>query len=473
MFWILTILICVTSSEKLCNVTPKAGKLLKPLPSVKNGANFLSNHFIESSDECHRGCCDSTRCDTSLHTGSKTDNQGDNCFYFDCEDHCIFAPLSNATEDFSVSTVSREAPHEDLPDFSGIFTSPGPKGDKPTNSEQESENKTTSSTVAAAEEKPEVPPKSQTASATVKPEVAAKNQTATEAVKPEVPAKSQTPTDAVKPDAPAKTQTASATVNPVVAAKDETAAKSQTAPATVKPEVAAKNQTATEIVKPEVPTKNQTASTEIVKPEAPAKNEVETATAASASNNGDATVMDHAAKPDPSKTDTTKDKADSVAVPQQTSDTKITDTKVIDTKVTDTKVTEEPPPKPMLPKEVPAVKVQDTHAKVAVEDTKDTEKTKTKELSKAVVDGPKELNMSNTSLSNTPGVQVVVDLEEEPRGGEGRYTKKDVVFWVAVVGGSALIVFGLVTIVRVYRNRRKRLYSSLTDDYLINGMYSI
>ena len=54
-----------------------------------------------------------------------------------------------------------------------------------------------------------------------------------------------------------------------------------------------------------------------------------------------------------------------------------------------------------------------------------------------------------------------------------KYTVKDVVFWISVVGGAGLIFFGLAMIVRVYRNKRRRLYSSLTDDYLINGMYSI
>jgi len=46
------------------------------------------------------------------------------------------------------------------------------------------------------------------------------------------------------------------------------------------------------------------------------------------------------------------------------------------------------------------------------------------------------------------------------------------VFWVALALGAGLVSFGMITVCRCYTKKR-RLYSALADDYLINGMYSI
>lgn len=73
-------------------------------------------------------------------------------------------------------------------------------------------------------------------------------------------------------------------------------------------------------------------------------------------------------------------------------------------------------------------------------------------------------------LRSVPLSRVEVEVEATK---DGPYTKRDIVFWIAVIGGSSLIVMGLFAVARVYRGKRRRLYSSLTDDYLINGMYSI
>ena len=48
-----------------------------------------------------------------------------------------------------------------------------------------------------------------------------------------------------------------------------------------------------------------------------------------------------------------------------------------------------------------------------------------------------------------------------------------VLFWGGVTVGSILVLLGLLGLVNMYRRRGRRLYASLTDDYLINGMYSI
>ena len=48
-----------------------------------------------------------------------------------------------------------------------------------------------------------------------------------------------------------------------------------------------------------------------------------------------------------------------------------------------------------------------------------------------------------------------------------------VLFWGGVTVGSLLVLVGLLGLVKMYRRRGRRLYASLTDDYLINGMYSI
>lgn len=132
------------------------------------------------------------------------------------------------------------------------------------------------------------------------------------------------------------------------------------------------------------------------------------------------------------------------------------------------KVTEEhvpTQPEPSLVNEVPAVHHDDKPPKGKGDQEQESG------MKTVTVRPPKVKVPVKWDESATKNISVEVDISEiRPTTG---YTQRDVVFYVAVIGGSALILFGIGTIIRFYRNKRRRLYSSLTDDYLINGMYSI
>lgn len=124
-------------------------------------------------------------------------------------------------------------------------------------------------------------------------------------------------------------------------------------------------------------------------------------------------------------------------------------------------------PKVTLPNEVPPVKVTSAPEKDKETEEEEEEEETTKE---EVAEDNNVYENEEPDVKSELKVEVDIhDVHED----SSAYTQKDVIFWLAVVGGSCLILFGLGTIVRVYRNKSRRLYASLTDDYLINGMYSI
>lgn len=164
------------------------------------------------------------------------------------------------------------------------------------------------------------------------------------------------------------------------------------------------------------------------------------------------TVKDNAEKPDKTIA-TDKETAPKPAKPVETD-------KTVEDKEESTP-TEKPTVK--LPNEVPVMKGNET--KPEQKEGGKGKITESKKPSVVVVDKPQK--------NATKAVSIEVEIDTVNKEVPETYTNRDVVFWISVVGGSTLIALGLIVIIRYYSNKRRRLYSSLTDDYLINGMYSI
>jgi len=421
MIWLLAILVsCVTLSAEECNVTLLAGKVLQPKPSWDNGARFRSHLHTDTKEVCQQGCCGTERCDTILFTGSKVDKKGDNCFYFDCHGHCIFRDSNPQESNFSVAVVSQSTVHEDLPDFSNIFVSAKPIPDIHPNDVK----KDNSTEIHEAEDAPVIPEKVTTPT----------NST-------------QSAEKEVKPDSAEQKQPESKSVVPPVQTSDTTVKDTTVKDTTLKPDVPAtpKVETSKNDTVDAVPAKNDPEQTKPTQASSPVVNEP-------------VTVKDNAEKPETS--DVTPAPKPAKADPVKPAEAANPATEKEDAVPTEK-------PKPKLPNEVPAVKVNATESKTKIEEQSKAESKEKIIPAVVVVDKPKK---SNTTKSAT-NVSVEVDIHTVQENDTD--TKKDVVFWVAVVGGSSLIVLGLVIVIRYYGNKRRRLYSSLTDDYLINGMYSI
>ena len=164
MIWLLTVLIsCLTASAETCDVTLQVGKVIQPKPSVLNGATFRSHLHTETKELCQQGelwniilylpavvvliscgnvlnrqyvsqcsrvqfyclmifktprfsgCCDDERCDTVLYTASRVGPKGNNCFYFDCQDHCVFRDSAPEESNYSVAIISQSPAPQELP----------------------------------------------------------------------------------------------------------------------------------------------------------------------------------------------------------------------------------------------------------------------------------------------------------------------------------------------------------------------
>lgn len=429
MIWLLPLLISFTAAEDACNVTVQEKQYLKPAPSVQNGATFLSASFLGDTNQCHQGCCSSSRCDTSFHTGDRIDKKGDNCFYFQCSDSCKFAKAhGEGAGNFSISQILSVS--NELPDFSGMFTG-APKSENSLGKAVENSTKADEVDNGVILDKPDADESKVSDSA---------------------------------PSATGEADKAAPLVNNTLSVEDNEQNKEET---NIKPSSEAPKSGATSTesdrVKEEVPLKADT-TTELKTTTQPPKV---------------ATVKDNAEKPPTS--------APEAPAKQESSDVN-TDTKPVEPAPVDT--TEEEPSKPAtdapepeasLPGEVPVVKnpVADTSEpvvdrKIGESDGAKEEVTKDitdKQSNVAAADKPETDTKPDTVVSmKTPDIEVEVEVEATK---DGPYTKRDIVFWIAVIGGSSLIVMGLFAVARVYRGKRRRLYSSLTDDYLINGMYSI
>jgi len=406
----------VTVSAKTCNVTSLPGQVLQPKLSWENGARFRHHQHTQTKEECQQGCCGTERCDTILYTGSKVDKKGDNCFYFDCHSLCIFRNSTTQESDFSVAVLSTSA-HVDLPDFSNIFVSSKPKANV------QKDNSTVSHHAV---------------------------------------------------DNPVERQKVTTPTNSTKSAENKVKPETK-APTTQKPsedsQVPAKA--------PENTVKDTTLKDSTVKPDTPAKNK--TVDTAAVNNKSDKTAPTPASSPNVNEAVTVKDndekpkKSDNTPAPKPAqpapAKSPVKETAAKKEGETPTEKT-----KPKLPNEVPAVtdKAKDNTVKTETETSDKDQKTENEEKEKekpapAVVD----VSKANNETKAATNVSVKVDIHNIDSKESDTYTNKDIVFWVAVVGGSTLIIIGLVIVIRYYGNKRRRLYSSLTDDYLINGMYSI
>lgn len=453
MIWLLTVLIsCLTASAETCDVTLQVGKVIQPKPSVLNGATFRSHLHTETKELCQQGCCDDEKCDTVLYTASRVGPKGNNCFYFDCQDHCVFRDSAPEESNYSVAIISQSPAPQELPDFSNIFVSAKPDvvdhADNTTESHQAADSpvepqksSTPASDVKADENKEQ--PDTSAASEQQQPE----NQSAEPAAKiadspPEIPeSEVKIPESEIKiPESEVKIPESD--VN--------------TPDATVKPEISATSKVET--------AKINTVDTKEVQKEA----EQTEPTQSSSPDIKAVTVKNNDEKPDIPDTIQKAIPKPATAKP----DDVVTETEEVT-----------PTEKAKLPNEVPVVegkvevnkdvKVNGTESKASTseEDQSKTVQEKTSEV--VVVDKPEETKKKSDESMPAANVSVEVDIHTIQTKQPDTYTKKDVMFWVSVVGGSTLIVLGLGLIVRYYGNKRRRLYSSLTDDYLINGMYSI
>ncbi|XP_063674955.1 muscle M-line assembly protein unc-89-like isoform X2 [Bolinopsis microptera] len=437
MIWLLTVLIsCLTASAQICNVTLQVGKVIQPKPSVLNGATFLSHLHTDTKELCQKECCNDERCDTVLYTDSKVGPKGNNCFYFDCLDHCVFRDSTPEESNFSVAIISRSTAPQELPDFSNIFVSSGP----------DVVNHADNATESHQADSPVEPQKSSTPASDVKADE--------EKVQPDTSA----PLEQQQPES----QSAEPVAEPVAKIPDSPSeipeSQVKTPDATVKPEVSATSKVET--------AKNNTVDAKEVQKEA----EQTEPTQSSSPDTNAVTVKNNDEKPD--IPDTIQK-----AVPKPA------------TAKPDDVVTEKeevtPTEKAKLPNEVPVVegkvevntdvKVNGTVSKASTseEDQSKTVIGQEKQPAVVVVDKPEETKKKSDESMPAANVSVEVDIHTIQTKQPDTYTKKDVMFWVSVVGGSTLIVLGLGLVVRYYGNKRRRLYSSLTDDYLINGMYSI
>lgn len=434
MIWLLPLLISFTAAADSCNVTVQEKQYLKPAPSVANGATFISASFLEDTNQCHQGCCSSSRCDTSFHTGDRIDKKGDNCFYFRCSDSCKFAKAQGeGAGNFSVSQISSVS--NELPDFSGMFTGV-PKSENNLGKAVENSTKTDEDDGGVILDKPDAD-------------------------------ESKVSDSEADKTAPLVNNTLSVGENKQN--KEETNIK----PFSEAPKSAA-NTTENDLVKEE--------AKEEVKEEVPLKADATTESKTTTQPPEVATVKDNVEKPPTSA-------PEEPAKQDVTTDTKPAEPDPVPT-------TEEEPSKPgteapeaSLPGEVPVVKNPATDTSESgkgaagdssVIDRKTGESEGKEEVTKDITDEQSNLAAADKAETDikpetvvamdTPDIAVEVEVDATK---DGPYTKRDIIFWIAVIGGSSLIVMGLFAVARVYRGKRRRLYSSLTDDYLINGMYSI
>jgi len=446
MIWLVTVLVsCVTVSAQICNVTFQDGKVLQPKPSVTEGATFLSHLHTDTQDQCQQGCCDSKRCDTVLFTGSKVGPKGNNCFYFDCLGHCLFRDATPEESNYSVATVSQPQAGQDLPDFSSFVSA------KPKSADHADNVQKVNSTESDQAVDPPVAQKVATSAIDTKSNV---TQPTENKVQPDSSASSEQQLSVNQSVDPAAKTADSSDKTPDAAVK--------TPDATVKPEVSATSKVAI--------AKNNTVDTKPVKNEA---GQTEPTQASSPVDSKPVTVKDNDEKPETNNDAPAHEAAKPASLKPDDAAKAATEDEV---------VTPTEKQKPQLPNEVPVVVVNKVEVnedvKVnATESKENEEQSKTgskQEPAVVVVDKPAKEN-GNKSDETKPAnnVSVEVDIHTVHTKESDTYTKKDVVFWVAVVGGSGLIVLGLIIVVRYYGNKRRRLYSSLTDDYLINGMYSI
>lgn len=371
MYWIILSSLVVLSVAEECSYNHLTNTTLYPKSSIKNGAQLLvSSHLDE--DLCYQGCCEDTRCDVSLYYAKKNKNTH-SCFYFKCNDKCIFKPSSSDV--YSSVRVSRSQPQDAFLDLPSVSTNP------PTN--QDNSNKTDD-------------------------------------------ANSEN-------DGTDTSDRLVHVTNTTHEASDHILSTLHNITSTVHD----KNTEVSDGVKSGGSDSEEDTDEE---EEDSVNNESEDSEDSGDDTDTDANNTEDSVKGDKSSGDKPKEVAD-------------TNNNITHNNVTDS-----------------TNKTKDgNHGKGTVVNT-DSNSNKTdvtKDNSTSVV------HSKDGGKHNSTGVELKVEMKTEIEVEEGAYSTRDIVFWSAVIVGSALILFGLVSLIKVYRSKRRSFYSSLTDDYLINGMYSI
>jgi len=401
MFGCLVLLLVVVPAHTASQCAPVVEKrtLLRPRASVaQDGVEYLGFSKQPSLDYCHRGCCSVAKCDTSFYTGHTLDENGHNCFYFECHGKCVTATVGGTSGDnFSVAKSSPTSTQE-LPEFPS-FISPPPNNetallDTSTNNtslhiEEEKVQKSSTSviktTVETVEEKKETPVKEHIVSPTSGGD---KEENEVKVLKQKATAK---PLDKV-----------------VEISTEET-----------KPEETHQEEKEKEVTKVE----EEEEKVAFIKEGNVAKQEKDTTTIITEVESTKETKKDDS----PVKTEETPAPPPVVEVVDETDEEVVA-------------------PKPAV---VGNTTVNDNTLTLLLPSN-------TKENIK-----PEEIVHIDSS--------VIIESGDDEDG-----SWRDVVlFWGGVTVGSLLVLVGLLGIVKMYRRRGRRLYASLTDDYLINGMYSI
>jgi len=374
MLTVLTVLLSLLSLTHSCSPIVSGDKVLRTAQSVQNGAHYLKSLKEYNATSCFAGCCDLKDCDTVMHTGTKLTKRDTNCFYFNCDGHCMFN--SSSSRSIKVATFP-------------LYTSPLPELDSLV--------------------EPSAAP-----NATL---VIAKETTATNSTSPE---------EGYHMDAD--------TVTDLVSSDQK---ESNTTEADAKPETVEKaEEKATEKTeaKSEEKTEEKTEEKVEEKVEETPKESEKPSTASSPVITSNTTLNSTIAK-ESTKIDYIPENKPAITVPQ--------------------------------PKIVTQPKVVTEPKKEEEEEKKEEEKEKSMVNEVPALLHPTVNKSGEKSGEKDTNVKIEVKIDsttDDMTGG--------LVFWVALALGAGLVSFGMITVCRCYTKKR-RLYSALADDYLINGMYSI
>ena len=435
MLWIFTVFICVVSA-KTCEVDSEREKVIQPHESVNvNNATFLSSSKIGPAEECHKGCCDTAHCDTSFHTGSLLNKEGDNCFYFECNGKCVFeAAAAEEAGNFSVAHVTAtRASVQHLPDFSGMNLD---------TEDTEDDNNTDGDDSAGS---PDSVPDSDNEVQVVE----------NDNMKSSGGTQDNSSPDSDKPDTDQK-------IGVIETPHEETSGDESD-------DQKSNDEESNEDLQDGSAADSTGTAVGTDKSDEPAQTGT---TTVDSSDKTDIKEEEEEKAEDGDKNDFKQEEKDNVEVDDDTDKT----AESANTDESSQSVDVDKPAETDESVEEEKVELEDYVKRPTSPPThKESGTSKSDTLSNAnttVVDSeqPENEMKPDDKPENSTDLKVEINIDNEAESG---YTVKDVVFWVSVVGGSALILFGVVTIVVVYRNKRRRLYSSLTDDYLINGMYSI
>jgi len=402
MLTVLTVLLSLLSLTHSCSPIVSGDKVLRTAQSVQNGAHYLKSLKEYNATSCFAGCCDLKDCDTVMHTGTKLTKRDTNCFYFNCDGHCVFN--SSSSRSIKVATFP-------------LYTSPLPELDSLV--------------------EPSAAP-----NATL---VIAKETTATNTTSPE---------EGYHMDAD--------TVTDLVSSDQK---ESNTTQTDAKPETVEKAEG-----KPEEADKTDEKTME--------KATVEKATVEKATEKSEEKVTEKTeAKSEEKTEEKTEDKVEET--PKESEKPSTASSPVITSNTTlNSTIAKESTKIDYIPENKPAITVPQpkivTQPKVVTEPKKEEEEEKKEEeKEKSMVNEvpallhPTVNKSGEKSGEKDTNVKIEVKIDsttDDMTGG--------LVFWVALALGAGLVSFGMITVCRCYTKKR-RLYSALADDYLINGMYSI